>query len=126
MFLDFRGRRLRQLVELADIARQHVRRYARLHEAQQRDRIHDVARDGTTTSMTSSSPSSLGTGIAAHSRTSGCALASDSTSNDEMFSPRRRIASFMRSTKKKLPSASRRKPSPVWNQPLRHTRAVAS
>ena len=49
--------------------------------------------------MTSSSPSSLGTGITAASRTAGWAATSVSTSSEEMFSPRRRMVSFRRSTK---------------------------
>ncbi len=63
--------------------------------------VQSIVRPGTgaTTTITSSSEYSLGTAIAATSRTSGCAQTSSSTSNDEMFSPRRRIASFTRSTK---------------------------
>ncbi len=54
---------------------------------------------GTTTAITSCSVSAEATGITAHSSTSGCALISCSTSIEEMFSPRRRIASLVRSTK---------------------------
>ena len=54
---------------------------------------------GTTTAMTSCSVCSEATGITAHSTTSGCATISCSTSIEETFSPRRRIASFVRSTK---------------------------
>ena len=46
-----------------------------------------------TATRTSSSPSVAGTPTAAHSATSGCSTTSVSTSNDEMFSPRRRIVS---------------------------------
>ena len=42
----------------------------------------------------------LGTATTAASRTSGWAVTSASTSSDEMFSPRRRMASLRRSTKK--------------------------
>ncbi len=52
-----------------------------------------------TTAITSSSPNSVRTPTAAHSRTRGCCATAASTSNEEMFSPRRRIASFIRSTK---------------------------
>ncbi len=45
---------------------------------------------------------------------------------DEMFSPRRRMESLMRSTKWYRPRSSRTTPSPVWNQPLRHASAVFS
>ncbi len=53
----------------------------------------------TTNDITSSSVCSDGTATAADSMTSGCWLTMPSTSNDEMFSPRRRMASFMRSQK---------------------------
>ncbi len=53
----------------------------------------------TTASFTSSSPSSEGTPNAAHSSTAGCRLTSHSMSKEEMFSPRRRIASAIRSRK---------------------------
>ena len=66
------------------------------------------------------------TATAATSFTSGMASTSASTSNDEMFSPRRRITSFIRSRKKKFPSSSWTNWSPVWNQPLRQAFAVAS
>ena len=79
-----------------------------------------------TAASTSSSANSLGTATAAASLIAGWAQSSVSTSKDEMFSPRRRIASFMRSTKKNCPSSPTRKASPVWNQPLRHALAVAS
>jgi hypothetical protein len=52
----------------------------------------------TTHTITSSSPSSLGTPMAAISATAGCRNSACSTSNDETFSPRRLIASFLRST----------------------------
>ena len=64
--------------------------------------------------------------MAAASLTSGWLITSASTSNDEMFSPRRRMTSFIRSRKKKLPVSSWMNWSPVWNQPLRHAFAVAS
>ena len=67
----------------------------------------------TTTTLTSSSPadsstSGFCTATAAASLTSGWLITSVSTSNDEMFSPRRRITSLIRSRKKKLPSSSLR------------------
>src|SRR5262249_52994815 len=48
---------------------------------------------GATATSTSSSANSLGTATAAASRTDGKAATSVSTSKEEMFSPRRRIAS---------------------------------
>src|SRR3546814_7140665 len=60
--------------------------------------------------MTSSSPasSSARTPTTPHSATAGWERTPDSTSKEEIFSPRRRNASFTRSTKKYQPSASRR------------------
>ena len=49
-----------------------------------------------------------------------------STSQDEMFSPRRRIASLRRSRKRNQPSASRTARSPVWNHRLRQVSTVFS
>jgi hypothetical protein len=51
------------------------------------------------TAYTSSSPSSDGTPMTATSLTAGCRRMNDSTSKEEMFSPRRRSASLTRSTK---------------------------
>ena len=81
---------------------------------------------GTIATMTSSSASSERTGNAAASATSGCDSNTCSTSKDEIFSPRRRIASFIRSMKRKYPSASRTTRSPVWNHRLRHASTVFS
>ena len=53
----------------------------------------------TTATITSSSVSSLGTPYAAASSTLGCSLTTSSTSNAEMFSPRRRMLSVRRPTK---------------------------
>ena len=53
----------------------------------------------TTTAMMSCSPTGLGTPMTAASFTSGWLSSSVSTSKDDTFSPRRRMASFTRSTK---------------------------
>ena len=76
--------------------------------------------------ITSSSASGERTGNAAAFATASWLSSTCSTSNDEMFSPRRRIASFSRSTKRKAPSACRTTRSPVWNQPSRQASAVFS
>ena len=55
---------------------------------------------GATTAMTSSSPSSVGTADRRRLAHAGCAQDLDLDLDEEMFSPRRRIASFSRSTKK--------------------------
>ena len=52
----------------------------------------------TTTAMISSSPSSDGTAIAATSNTPGCSPITRSSSAPAMFSPRRRMMSFLRET----------------------------
>ncbi len=44
-----------------------------------------------------------------------------SSSSEETFSPRRRMESFLRSTKWKKPSSSRRAMSPVWCHRFRNT-----
>ena len=64
--------------------------------------------------------------MAAVSATSGCLLTIRSTSKDEMFSPRRLIASFIRSWKKRNPFSSMWPRSPLWNQRLRNAVSVAS
>ena len=86
-----------------------------------------VPGDGTTQTFTSMPTSSVdSTPTHATAATPGSSSTSRSTSKLEMFSPRRRIASRSRSTKKKSPASLRRKRSPVWNQPPSHARAVAS
>jgi hypothetical protein len=79
-----------------------------------------------TTALMSSSVSSDGTPSTAHSTMSRWVRMASSTSKAEMFSPRRRIVSFRRPSKKTLPSASMETRSPVWNQKLRMASEVAS
>ena len=67
----------------------------------------------TTHARMSSSVASLGTATTAASSTAGCSMISFSTSKLDTFSPRRRIASFMRSTNAYCPSGSMRNASPV-------------
>ena len=64
--------------------------------------------------------------MTAQSRTVGWALMVSSTSWEEMFSPRRLITSFLRSTKYRKPSSSKRPMSPVWSQPSCRASRVCS
>ena len=75
---------------------------------------------------TSSPRTASGVAATAELFTAGCWFSTLSTSTAEMFSPLRRITFFLRSTKKRLPSASRRTRSPVWNQPSAQASSVAS
>ena len=79
-----------------------------------------------TTASTSSSVSSEGTPTTAVSSTASLSFSTCSTSHDEMFSPRRRIASLRRSTNVNQPSSSCLPRSPVWNQIPRNASAVAA
>ena len=74
----------------------------------------------------SSSVAALGTATTAASSTAGCSMSSFSTSKLETFSPRRRIASLVRSTNAYWPSGSTRNASPVCSHWLRHADTVAS
>ena len=65
-------------------------------------------------------PAPAGTAYAATSATPSRRAMALSTSKDEMFSPRRRMQSLVRSTKVTQPSSSMVPESPVWNQKLRH------
>ena len=108
--LHAQGRRLRQRVDDVDVARHHEVRHPRgagtaISSAAVERRAGDCSDHGHLDLVLAA----LG-GHARPPRTPrspGWASTSASTSKEEMFSPRRRIASFIRSTKKKLPSSSR-------------------
>ena len=93
------ARRLGQLVDEPDVAGDGEVGQPVLAVVEELDRGDLVAGFGTTMASTSSSVSSDGTPITAASSTDAWALRTFSTSQDEMFSPRRRMASFIRSTK---------------------------
>src|SRR3984885_14960668 len=66
--------------------------------------------------LISSSPNGEGTAQTATCATAGCCAMASSSSNEDTFSPRRRSASFLRSTNVITPSASAWAFSPVWGQ----------
>src|SRR5215211_696502 len=81
----------------------------------------------TTNALMSSSESSEGTPTTAASTTSGCETSAASISAGDTFSPRRRITSFLRPRKVKVPSGFSRTRSPVRSQPSApSTRSVSS
>ncbi len=124
---DLLVRRSRQVVDEIEESRHHVAR--RVRAAQNSTRVAgSTVHPGrtTTVAMRSSSVKSLGTPNAAASSTSGCSFTTSSTSNAEMFSPRRRMLSARRPMKWWKSSASRRSRSPVWNHRFRLARNVAS
>ena len=80
---------------------------------------------GTMQARTSSPRMASGTAATATVLTRGWLSRMVSTSTAEMFSPLRRMTFFLRSTKRIMPSASRRTRSPVWNQPPAQASSVA-
>src|SRR5208282_354674 len=99
-FLDPMGFRLGQAFAEVEVARHHELRHPLLAKAEQFRGRNAMPRAQHTATITSSSPSSDGTPKAPDSSTAGCWLTIFSTSKDEIFSPRRRIESVLRSAKK--------------------------
>ncbi|OLT12392.1 hypothetical protein BJF78_04100 [Pseudonocardia sp. CNS-139] len=89
----------RQVVEDDDEARHHEPRQLPLRERRDSAGSSGCPSRGTTNALMSCSPHSDGTPTTAASATSGWAESTASTSAEDTFSPRRRIASPARSTK---------------------------
>ena len=97
---DLVRRRVRQLRRrTARSAAPSSRRAAPRTTARSPARVRVTPGLGTIATRISSSPSSEGTGTAATSNTPGCAWITRSISAPAMFSPRRRMMSFLRDTK---------------------------